>query len=233
MPKRITLLCNGGNPEPTLIMHELEIRGYNVDVCSLEETPTPGQDVLALLEEEQPFFENMDSTKLTKFRSFIRKLDGAGLLWLTRLSNVHCTDPRYAQVIGLFRVLRSEMGVSIATVEAEKITTPTDAVGVANVLAHFQTREEDGAMGPDYEYAIHNNDTFVNRILPFSLDQELLVSHISDEAVVTQSSPGHLNTITWSTKQESVPKGDEIEVEVYASGLNFRVGFTLARFLRL
>ena len=225
--KRVTLLCDGTKAEPNLIINELEGRGYEIDRCSLGQTPPPGQDVLALLEEELPFFENIDSARLSEFKSVLSDLGSAGLLWVTRLSNIGCTDPRYAQVIGLVRTLRSEMAIDIATLETEKIVSPTGAIALADVLGKFQTREEDGALSPDYEYAIHNGQTLVNRVFPFSLDRELLVSHASDEAVVSQSHPGRLDTLTWSTNSAPAPKDDEVEVEVYASGLNFRVSSPL------
>ncbi|PGG97404.1 hypothetical protein AJ79_09216 [Helicocarpus griseus UAMH5409] len=220
--KRVTVLCDGTESGPNLIINELEGRGYKVDRCSLGQIPKPGQDVLALLEEELPFFEEFDLAKMSEFKSFLNHLRSAGLLWVTRPSNIGCTDPRYAQVIGLVRTLRSEMAIDIATLETEKIVSPLGAIAVADVLGKFQTREEDGALDPDYEYAIHNGQTLVNRIFPFSLEQELLVSHESNEAVVSQTHPGRLDTLTWSTKSAPAPKDDEVEVEVYASGLNFR-----------
>jgi hypothetical protein len=165
----------------------------------------------------------MDSVKLSEFRSFVGSLENAGLLWLTRPSNVGCTDPRYAQVIGLARVLRAEMEVALGTLEVEEVRSPGDAARVLDVMAHFQGREKDGVMGPDYEYAIHGDQTLVSRIFPFSLEKELLTSDASKEAVLTQTDPGRLNTLTWSTKQVQPPKEDEVELEVYASGLNFRV----------
>ena len=221
--KRVTLLCDATKDEPSIIGNELKNRGYTIDRCSLGQTLPPGQDVLALLEEEQPFFENVNSTRLAEFKSVLGQLGSAGLLWVTRLSNISCTDPRYAQVIGLVRTLRSEMAVNVATLETERIVSLTGANALADVLGRFQAREEDGVLSPDFEYAIHNDQTLVNRIFPFPLDQELLVPHISGEAVVSQSHPGRLDTLTWSTKATPAPKDDEVEVEVYASGLNFRV----------
>ncbi|KAE9363949.1 hypothetical protein N431DRAFT_474945 [Stipitochalara longipes BDJ] len=220
--KRVTLLCDGEKAELSLVTRELKSRGYQIDRCSLGETPPQDQDVLALLESEKSFFENIDAVRLAEFKSFLNNLGGAGLLWVTRLSSVGCTDPRYAQAIGLVRALRSEMSIDIGTLETKEIVSPAGAIALADVLGRFQTREEDGVLGPDYEYAIHNGQTLVNRIFPFSLNQDLLVSHTSDEAIVSQSQPGRLNTLAWSSAAASAPEDDEIEIEVYASGLNFR-----------
>ncbi|KAF9694091.1 hypothetical protein EKO04_007724 [Ascochyta lentis] len=220
--KRITLLGLDETIEPGLIKRELEARGYEIDCISLGQTPPAGQDVLAILEEEQPFFEKLDSKKLALFKTLLADLKTAGLLWVTRHSSVGVTDPRYAQVIGLVRTLRSELAIDMATVETNKVETQEAAVSLANVLAKFQARDHDGDLDPDFEYAILNGQTLVNRIFPFSLAQNLMVSQASAEAVVTQTVPGRLNTITWSTLSPTTPQNDEIEVEVYASGVNFR-----------
>ncbi|KAM0254483.1 hypothetical protein ACHAQJ_006765 [Trichoderma viride] len=220
--KRITLLGLDNATQPSLIVQELEARGYEIDRILFGETPPVDQDVVAVLEEEQPFFENLDADKLSQFKTLLTGLGSAGLLWVTRPSSIGVIDPRYAQVIGLVRTLRSELAIDIATVEMNKIQTPAGAIDLANVLDKFLAREDDGVLGPDLEYAIHDGQTLVNRIFPFSLEQDLIVSQASAEAVVTQTVPGRLNTITWSTLSPTAPKDDEIEVEVYASGVNFR-----------
>jgi hypothetical protein len=96
------------------------------------------------------------------------------------------------------------------------------ATALVSVLEHLQTPEDDVRSGPDLEYAIHNGQRLVHRIYPFSLDQETLMSGTSDEAVITQSNPGRLNTLIWSTRPPSLLQDDEIEVEVHVSGLDFR-----------
>lgn len=224
--KRVTLLSeSSADAASSLIVQELEGRGYVIDRFSLGQIASlpRGQDILALLEEEQPFFEAMDESKLTQVRSLLSSLGDNGLIWVTRLSNVGCTDPRYAQAIGLVRALRSETSKDIATLETEKIVTPAGAIALVDILDNFRLREDDGALGPDLEYAIYEGQVLVNRVFPFSLDEDLLVSHASGEAVLTQAHPGRLNTLTWSTKSATAPKDDEVEMEVYASGLNFRV----------
>lgn len=220
--QRITLLCNDGGSDPRLIVEELESRGYEIDHCLLGQATPPGQDVLALLDEEQPFFEDMDAARLERFKALLGSLGTAGLLWVTRHSNVGCVDPRYAQVVGLARTLRSEMAIDFAVLEMDKVETPSGAAALANVLTKFQTREQDGDLAPDLEYAIHNGETLVNRIFPFELDQDLLVAQTSDEAVVTQTHLGRLNTLIWSSTSATAPADDEVEVELYATGLNFR-----------
>lgn len=220
--KRITLLHDGNSCEPHLFIDELTNRGYTIDRCSLRQAPPAGQDVLSFLDEEQPFFENWDAVRMSELKSFLGHLDQASLVWVTRPSSIVCTNPKYAQVIGLMRTLRNEMNIDIAILEMEKVMSPQGATLLADFLGNFSSRHDDGILGPDYEYAIHNSQTLVNRIFPFFLSDELLVSEETDEAVMTQSQPGRLDSLTWATKPGEILRDDDVEVEVYASGLNFR-----------
>lgn len=221
--KRVTLLMSDKLVHEThMVSSELEARGYAIDRRSLGQTLPQGQDIVALLEEEEPFFEDIDAVRLDQFQSMFRGLGNDGLLWVTRLSNVGCTNPKYAQVIGLARTLRSEMAIDFAVLETDKIVSAEGASAVADVLGKFQTREDDGVLGPDLEYVIHQSQTLVHRVFPFSLDQELLVSHEVNDAVLAQPHPGRLNTLTWSTISPAPLKDDDVELEIYATGLNFR-----------
>ncbi|KAJ5628298.1 hypothetical protein N7490_010526 [Penicillium lividum] len=241
--KRITLLTLESNAEveTSPIVQELEERGYGIDLFSLGQTPLPAnQDILTIVEEEpiveeeQPFFEKFDTNKLLQLKTLLFDLgsSNAGILWVTRLSTVGAVDPRYAQVNGLVRTLRSELALDLGTVQTPKIADIADARALINVLEKFLARRNEAGggdgddaavLGPDLEYAIQDGQTLVNRIFPFSLAKELVVKQeASAEAVVTQTTPGRLNSITWSALSPTAPRADEIEVEVYASGVNFR-----------
>lgn len=240
--KRISLLTlksNAGEKETSPIVEELNARGYEIDYVQLGQTPLPtNQDVLAMLEEDEPFFDKLDAEKLDHLKVLYSDLSstGAGLLWVTRHSTVGVSDPRHAQVTGLIRTWQSELAMDLGTVQVKTSADAAAAGALADVLDKFLARKDQAGssnggdaaavLGPDLEYAIHDGQTLVNRIFPFSLAQELRAlsqEETSSEAVVTQTVPGRLDTITWSTLAATAPPvEDEIEVEVYASGLNFR-----------
>jgi NADPH:quinone reductase-like Zn-dependent oxidoreductase/NAD(P)-dependent dehydrogenase (short-subunit alcohol dehydrogenase family) len=221
--ERVTLLVRDCNvTEPSHIFSELESQGYAIDRRELGQALPPGQDVIALLEEEHPFFGNIDETRLAQIKSLAHELDDKGLLWVTRPSSMGCSNPAYAQIVGLARTIRSETASDFATLQADKIQSSEVASAVVKVMRTFQARDSDGELAPDLEYTIHDTRTYVSRIFPFSLDKELLVSQPANEAVVTQHHPGRLNTLVWSSASATPPKDDEIEISIYAAGLNFR-----------
>jgi acyl transferase domain-containing protein len=221
--KRVTLLCSTETSDPGPLAQELEARGYELSRCTIKEVPPPGQDVIALLEREKPFFEGIDLDAFEDFKRFVESLGGSGILWITQPSQTHCSDPRYALVIGLARTIRSEMAIDFATCETEDLDSAVGSNAIADVFRKFHEREDDGVLSPDFEYAIGGGVTRISRFFPFSLDKELLVSEPSDEVLLTIGRAGRLDTLTWSREPAIPPPGNEVEVEVYAAGLNFRV----------
>ncbi|CEJ86639.1 hypothetical protein VHEMI04162 [[Torrubiella] hemipterigena] len=220
--KKITLLTNGN--APTSIINGLESRGYEITQCTLDQTPPAGQDVLAVLDQDTPFFDNINEARFIQFKAFVNGLNGAGLLWLTKLCSVGCQDPRYGPVVGLARTLRSEMDISFAVCETESMESSSDLDSLAAILEKFQGRSQDGPMNADYEYAIYKGDVLNSRIFPFALEDEQTASSDSGkEATLSIAQQGRLDSLCWAPMTVEGLKEDEVEVEVYASGLNFRV----------
>lgn len=99
---RATLLCGkvGG---PSLIHAEAALLsiGYEVDICQFPHTPPPGQDIVSLLELQEPFFSNITAESLSQFLKYMTLLQTMkiGILWLTKPSQINCQDPNYSHVM--------------------------------------------------------------------------------------------------------------------------------------
>ena len=219
--KRVTLLGGGSGNVANQVVKHLEESGFEVVKCTIEETPPAGQNVISLLDLDGPYFETMDEARFQSFRRFILDLGDSGVLWLTPLCQIGCQDPRFAQVIGLARTIRTEMLIDFATCEVDDFAS--SAHQIAQVFSKFNAREDNDKLKPDCEYAIRDGEVNVGRVYPFSLQKEILTSHPSDKASLDIGTPGRLNTLRWSGQPATEPHGDQVEVEVYAAGLNFRV----------
>ncbi|KAI2465872.1 fatty acid synthase S-acetyltransferase [Annulohypoxylon bovei var. microspora] len=219
-PKRVTVLCGEDESGTNEIVDRLEKNGYEITKCKINDSPPPGQDVVSLLDIAGPYFEGLDSSRFESFRQFLRNLQDAGLLWITPLCQLGCEDPRYAQVLGLARTMRSEMLIDFATCEVDNFSSAADKI--VQVLAKFQRREDDDVLKPDFEYAIREDTIQVGRLYPFTLKGELLVSESSDEAVLDVGTPGRLNTLRWIRQPRQEIGSNEVELEVHSAGLNFR-----------
>lgn len=169
------------------------------------------------------------------------------MLWVTRSCQVRCQDPSYAQIIGAARTIRTEMLLNLATCELDDVvvgvgggdsSSSPSLSRVVDVFARVRetagspaVQQDDASLDPDHEFAVVDGTVMVARAYPFSLrgDEGLLLSGQVDGAAddaglsLGMTRPGRLATMSWNPRVTRELKGDEVEVEVYAIGLNFKV----------
>ncbi|KAH7372241.1 putative polyketide synthase [Pyrenochaeta sp. MPI-SDFR-AT-0127] len=220
--KKVTVLCEEQGTIVKQILSGLEMDGYDVTICSLVDSPPAGQDILSLLDAEKPFFENMEDHRFHIFKDFLHRLKDVGVLWLTHLCEHGCNDPRYAQIIGLARVIRSEALAEFATCEVDDFSNHVSIAQVLKVLGRFRIREAEETMDPDNEWTIRNGEVNVGRFYPFPLRDELLISESDDAAVLDVATVGRINSLHWARRPRETLKSNEVEVQVHSAGLNFR-----------
>ncbi|KAJ5100126.1 polyketide synthase [Penicillium argentinense] len=219
--KRVTLLTLAESTSVSSILRALESRGYAIHHCGLQDVPLPaGQDVIAFLDDEGSFFENMDETRFESFKNLVKNLKECGILWVTGLSQIQCHDPRFGQINGIARTIRCEMIVDFAICEVDHVASSLDSI--IDVFEKFQSRQEDRMLEPEFEYAIVKNTVHVGRLIPFSVQDELLTSALTDNIALCTSKPGRLTALHWARQDTESLKGDDVEIETHAVGLNFR-----------
>lgn len=74
-----------------------------------------------LLWKAKHFFYRIGSAESESFKKFFLDLRENGILRVTHPSQMHCKNPRCAQIIGVARTIRSEMLIDLATCEADDI----------------------------------------------------------------------------------------------------------------
>ncbi|KAJ0124602.1 polyketide synthase [Diaporthe amygdali] len=245
--KTVTLLCDDDDSSSNkrtdssvadALARQLEIRGDNVNRRKLSDVlPTgPLDDIISLLDlgPRGPFFQAISEARFASFQRLLEKLasssgDGRrpGMLWVTHPCQVRCRDPGYAQIIGAARTIRTEMLLDLATCEVDNIGSDTSLGRIIDVFARFRERlVDDSSLDPDYEFSIKDGTVMVGRTYPFSLRDELLLPEQTgaDAAGLSlgMTRPGRLATMGWNPRVTRTLRGDEVEVEVYAIGLNFK-----------
>ncbi|TVY80960.1 Highly reducing polyketide synthase FUM1 [Lachnellula suecica] len=223
--KAVTLLC-GKTTEPAVAELEsvLKTRGFKVDVIEYPQVGPVGQDIISVVDLEQPFFTDIEAEKLKSFQDYAIHLqtENIGMLWVTQASQILCKDPRYAQAIGVARTARSELGVSIATVELDAITSGNWAK-VADVFSKFQRRTKEEEVDSDMEFAIAEDVIYTSRFHWISVNKEL-----SQKAVVELpkrlevEKKGIIDTLHWMQFTEPELGAEEVIVETRAIGMNFK-----------
>jgi acyl transferase domain-containing protein/NADPH:quinone reductase-like Zn-dependent oxidoreductase/SAM-dependent methyltransferase len=203
------------------VRQSLEKRGYSVHRRAIfDQAPPSGHGIIALLEEEKPFFESINNDSFDAFKHLTGSLKDTSLLWITHLSQMECSDPRFGQILGISRALRSEMLLEFGTCEVDNVAVSSERI--VDVFERFQTRKEDDALKPDYEYAIQDNNVHVGRIYPFSAQDNLLTSSQEDPVALRTSKPGRLDALHWASYQSPTLTNDDVEIKVQAAGLNFK-----------
>ncbi|KAL8848907.1 MAG: hypothetical protein Q9221_006065 [Calogaya cf. arnoldii] len=221
--RAVTIVSDDGIKSAENLSLHLQSRGYKVDLCQLGDELPKSQDLISVLDESAPFFENTSETRFKAFQQLLDNLGEFGLLWVTHPSQMQCNDPRYAQVIGAARSIRNEDFLDFATCEVDDLESSLDAV--VEVFDHFQRRQEDETFRPDCEYAIHDGAIHVPRIYPFSFkDESVSGSDANADTRVTLEAekPGRLSSARWVSRGAKTLAGDQVEVQVFAAGLSYK-----------
>lgn len=224
--KRVTVLILSHSSRVHLMLRSLENRGYIIECRGLQDIPLPeDQDVIALLDDEGPFFEDMNDQRFSSFKALVESLNERGILWVTVLLQIQCQDPRFGQIHGVARAIRSELQIDFAVCEVDNFESSLDSI--VDVLERFQMRQEGDSFRPELEYAILQNTVQVARIHPFSMQDELTTYDSSDSISLRIKRPGHLTALQWTCHEIEELRGGNVEVETHVAGLNFRVSHAL------
>ncbi|KAK1961594.1 KR domain-containing protein [Colletotrichum sublineola] len=227
-PGTITYLETAQSDASSSLVTLLEAAGYKVNKRALGDEVPIHEDVIAVMDMDhcQSFFDDLDPFRYGAFKKLVETVStgGARLFWITRLSQMACEDPSFAQVLGTARTLRSELSIRFATCEVDDFESSADRI--VDVFQNFQktcaVADSDNEVDPDYEYSIVDKMVQVGRFAPFSLENELLSADESGRVVLETKKPGILASLTWARREAQRLEKDLVEVQTYAAGLNFR-----------
>ena len=227
----ITILCDQDRNEITRnVVTEAESLGIDYSLCKFGDPPPKGKSIITTIDLESYFFENVSENRFRAFQDLLIEQDRT-LLWLTRPSQIRCDDPRSAQTIGVARTIRSELAMPFVTLEVDPNENDLGRL-VMQVFGKIQSRKDDGTLAPDMEYAVDEGVVKVGRYHPFSLQktlkQEKTLTVTNCATTLEIMKPGLMQTFQWSKKtmQEEIGQ-DEVEIQIMAVGLNFRISQTL------
>ncbi|KAJ3494818.1 hypothetical protein NLG97_g3829 [Lecanicillium saksenae] len=202
---------------------KLKERGYNVHRITLIDEPPANGDVVALLDGQTSFFSDMSEEQFQQLNSFISKLGSSNLIWLSPLSLRKAATPDHAQVVGFGRSIRAELDVNFAVCQTE--TDFTDDL-VLKVIDYITSRNERSRWQsppdttPEMEFAVYDGSVQVVRYYPFSLPEEHLFTADGDRVVLRNGRQGNLTRLQWHSCSTIKPRPNEVEITVFASGLN-------------
>ncbi|TGO20105.1 hypothetical protein BTUL_0001g01140 [Botrytis tulipae] len=219
--KPISLLVKNKTKSYDIVEKTLQKQGYEVTKISLNDIPQSNVDIVSIIDLGGPFFENIADEPYYEFQKFLANLRSSGIFWVTKPCHIRVKDPSYAQVIGLARVIRSELLIDFATCEIDDIAASFSLVGQA--FEKFRVRDNEDYLSPDFEYAIEKGIINIGRYLPFVMMDGFIEETDGERMKVVIETPGRLNTLHWIRQLESIPlKDHELEIEMHAVGVNFK-----------
>lgn len=226
VPKRVTLLVGTELSQNAYQAEALFARkGYEVNFCTLIQEPPPNQDIISLLDLDAPFFNAVTEKDLQRFLTLVKKLGSSAILWITRSIQMRCSNPDYALVSGMARTIRSELYASFVIFELD-CTQPEAWSSVLRVFQKLQRRAMDQEQDHESEYALSKGLIHTSRFHWFSMAKELSTFPHKDRPKKLEiGKRGLLQTLHWVPIRLNHLEPEEVEVEVRAAGLNFKVEY--------
>lgn len=213
----------------------LQRTGRAPTFCSFENLKDlDGQHVI-LSELEKPILSDMTEKQFAQVQKILTQAQG--VLWVTNGAYVDSTNPTKAMSLGLTRTVRSETAARIATLDLDPSSSLKPVGKAALILQTFDKVFGQDANGSvDMEYTERNGTLYVPRIVN---DEEMNVfvqRELHESAPYLQDFEeanrrlkievgtfGALDTIYFKDDDAQAPLGEfEIEIEVKATGMNFK-----------
>lgn len=216
-------------PVATSIASSMKRRGLAVEMVGLSNEPRNG--IISILDlEGEPVLEDISRDAYEELKGFFLRANDR-LLWLTRPCQIECSDPRFAPIIGLTRVLRYELPMlKLATLELDEFESDGALDAVLSIYRRLVPAvAEDVDVDADAEFAWSGGKINIPRFHWFSPPEELAAETevVDREERVCKTleigKKGSLKTLNW--KEMSMPSlaSGEVLIEVRAVGINFKV----------
>ncbi|GKZ67455.1 hypothetical protein AnigIFM50267_001845 [Aspergillus niger] len=201
----------------------------SVGCLPLQSVSVDTQDVLRvfLLEFEKPLLYGMDSGVYEKLQSLLTS--SVTTLWVPSSTDLPAPDPRIHLIEGLFRVLSQQDGK-----QHRYILSLEGSTGPASIAAMIQNILQPPLQGLDTEYVVRDGRFFNQRLFDCPPLEQAVSMQTAGEIECEQlfgQTPLRLDWVRSSISEgfrfietESIDcLGDlDVEIEIHATGLNFR-----------
>jgi acyl transferase domain-containing protein/NADPH:quinone reductase-like Zn-dependent oxidoreductase len=225
------------------IQSRLETSGWTVKHQTYPFTGLDsGTTVLILDEMTCPMLATASEEQWEGVKTLVNS--GNSILWVTEGAQYHVTNPDRALVHGLFRVARRENGNAKLTVlDVECNSNPATGCAIEQVLEILSAESQDNHLPKETEYVERGGVLHVHRVIPDtavnafkraerdgaeiterSLHETNLTGNRGAAVQLRADRLGTLQNLVWCETDvgEVQVQDNHIEVEVIASGVNFK-----------
>ncbi|KAL8995313.1 MAG: hypothetical protein Q9169_004917 [Polycauliona sp. 2 TL-2023] len=213
--------------------------GSSASITTLEQTlkwDLSNTSCIIMTEAMQPLLMDIDAASFDAVKHVILK--SAGCTWLTRGAVINSEDPASNLMTGFARTIRAEnYGLALSTLDLDPSTDLSNRLVAESIAKICVAGHNDKNLErPDWEYALRNGRLMVPRLVlepgvnkvvadlnSRPVPEMIPFKHEGRALTLQVGVPGMLDTLQF-VEDESYSKplvGDDVEVEIKASGLNF------------
>jgi NADPH:quinone reductase-like Zn-dependent oxidoreductase len=191
------------------------------------EKPDCVNRIVIIVQSPATSLRNMTNAEFDSIKLIL--LNAESTLWV-----YDTTSPDSQMAVGLARSVRSESMAKVATLGMGTQDARTASEVISQVL-DFMYPSDDTQACPDLEFKFEGSELLVPRAVEDELSNSFIHKETSDLAIAVQpfhqpgrrfkiniQNPGSLDTLYYADDCESVLDGSFVEVEVKATGINFK-----------
>ncbi|KAI8626510.1 hypothetical protein F5Y19DRAFT_466325 [Xylariaceae sp. FL1651] len=219
-----------GNPDGEIARSaSISLRDLGFEVGMIGLSDKPQGFVISIFDlEGKSFLQNISPDRYARFKDFLSELTPAGMLWLTRQSQINCLDPQYSAILGLLRVVRNETNTPLSTLELDDTTSPKAWQAVLQVcqkIRRMRAVKRDELADPDCEFAYSGGTIYLPRFHWISVNDELAAQPEGQRTYkrLEIGKRGSLKSLQWVERPLlNNLTGEEVYVDIRAVGMNFK-----------
>ncbi|KAL4900418.1 hypothetical protein BDW74DRAFT_182748 [Aspergillus multicolor] len=235
--KTIVLLTEATaiSPWNKMLKTALEEQGHEVLLSNLQSgLPTPSKAgdevsdndrdkylVISLLDLDGPYLHNLCEDGFKALQTLLSDFNQP-ILWVTKMSQFRCEDPRYGLIFGFARTMRHEKEADFSTFETD-VFDDAAAKSVVSVVRKLQWSRAIEYIDPEYEFALDQGIIQVGRCHWVSPADHMNVDASKDlSRRLDIESLGSIDTLRWISFEDPALQEGEVEIDMQYIGLNFR-----------
>jgi acyl transferase domain-containing protein len=219
----------------TTIVAALNQLGHSISISD-GGRPSRKETVLVLDELTEPLLTRIDDKQWEVLQTLISSR--AKILWVTHGSQLDVTNPQGALVHGLLRTIRSEdPGLNLTTLDVGDPVSPQTVTAISSLLKNLALPTVKSPV--EAEYAERHGEIYISRISPdekvnaFKKNEStnglLQEGSLRDQKTLVRLRAERIGTLEGlvfgETASLELPvEPNHVEVDIYAAGLNFKVG---------
>ncbi|OGM45565.1 polyketide synthase [Aspergillus bombycis] len=177
---------------------------------------------ISFLDMNSSFLHDMSEGRFIKLKEFLKgcsAITSSQCIWITPATRLQCSDPSYGLVWGFARSLQREMDLDLSIIEVDSFDK-VSANLVVDIMHKVRRQRLVKRTPLDYEFSIYKHTVHTPRCTWESLPR--LISKPIRQHSGFRLDVSSNRKLQWIAADAGPLGEDEVEVEIFFAGLNFR-----------